>query len=660
MPDLPISEDALYNRVAPSVAFIQTPIIDGGVHRVIYNGKPIDTDLDPDYTITGSGVLIEGGYVITSHSVVRPYGAVRVVFPDGSDFEDVPVLNSDPLSGLAVLGPVDVPVPHLTLADGEDAPLGSDLFLIVYPAENAWFPRPVMGRGTLQALWETSPTGITYFEADITIADGYVPDGRHINGKPTYTDTISGGALVSREGELIGISVPIPHRENSSLVASASDIMPIVELLIRGENPFGLGDRLPPSSCGERQFRFEKRDDWDRRLRYSPRYYRRFLVQEHVGAVVDIELSGEGSYLAYDMLDPHGRRALRQKGFSNASLDSGSTTLLSTGPHFLTVRYTPAYHRHEERVQEKFGKVELRSNVRLIPLHDPDDGRDIAVGETIAGYRDAPYDLDWFRIRLEEGETVVISGESVSPSMTSEYMSIKVDFPHARENQKVLLQVVTGGNGVREEDDHSSVVYRAPHSGEYFLDVSTHAGYYLSVKKAPAGVEPVFIPPSPKVEGEVEGPHGPMTVYKSALGGFSIQVPAGWYYGGDQQHNPFAEYYGAFGPDNGELQINYDNRFVAEATPVLDGLEMAAFFFLMRAAPNSDEDDLVSREVTETAQGIPSERFVFSLSGRTVALATYYIADDDAAISIAYSFPAEEYDKFPELVAYSFSTFQVN
>ena len=90
----------------------------------------------------------------------------------------------------------------------------------------------------------------------------------------------------------------------------------------------------------------------------------------------------------------------------------------------------------------------------------------------------------------------------------------------------------------------SPVVYRAPHAGEFFIDVSAPGGYYLSVEEASAGSEPLFIPPSPRVEGEVEGPFGPMTVYKSRLGGFSIQVPAGWEYGMDEKYLPFAEYYG--------------------------------------------------------------------------------------------------------------------
>ena len=629
---LSASESDLYRRIAPSVAFIQTPIIDGGVHRTLQDGKVVETDLDPDYRITGSGVLVEGGYIITSHRLVWPYGAVRVVFPDGSEFEDVPVANSDPLSGLAILGPVDTLATPLALADGEHTVVGSDLFLIVYPAANDDFPQPVMGRGSLQALWEAEHARVSFFQADITLAAGYVPDGRAINGKPTKTDTVSGGALVNRQGELIGISVPIPHRENMSLAASASDVAPIVEWLISGETRPELGDRRLPSSGEQFEFTFATRDDWERHWRGDTSYYLRFLVQEPVGTLVKIEFTGHGFHRAASLIDLQGRSVLDQHMTMGVGEDAGSTTLRSAGPHFLTLRYTPEY----DGEREQFGDARLRSNVRLIPLHDPDDGREISVGETVVGNQEAPYDRDWFSMRLQEGETVVISGESLTSSFRFDRMTVDIDFPNSRENQKIHVEVDTDGGGVKEA---SSVVYRAPHTGEYFLDVSARGGYYLSVQEAPPDAGAAFIPASPTVEGEVEGPFGPMTIYKSHLGKFSIQVPAGWQFGVDEQHQPFAEYYGAYGPASEELHIAFDNELIAELATVLDPLEVAAFFFVQWAAPNLDDDELVSREVVETTEGIPSERFVLAYSDHMIALATFYLADDKSAVGVVYLVP---------------------
>ena len=51
----------------------------------------------------------------------------------------------------------------------------------------------------------------------------------------------------------------------------------------------------------------------------------------------------------------------------------------------------------------------LTSTIRLKTFHDPDDGRTIAVGETVVGNINFHFDIDWYSLRLEEGEAVRIS-----------------------------------------------------------------------------------------------------------------------------------------------------------------------------------------------------------------------------------------------------------
>ena len=75
----PLTAAEIFAQVSPSVAFIETSVG------------------------TGSGVLIDGGYVVTNAHVVWPFDEVRVVFPDGSEFPDAPVANWDLLGDLAIL-----------------------------------------------------------------------------------------------------------------------------------------------------------------------------------------------------------------------------------------------------------------------------------------------------------------------------------------------------------------------------------------------------------------------------------------------------------------------------------------------------------------------------------------------------------------------------
>ena len=662
--DNSLSQEELYKRIAPSVAFIETPIIDGGRRVSLLNGE-IDRVVDePDYSYTGSGVLIEGGYIVAAYLAVWPYSTVRVVFADGSEYSDVPVVNYDPLAGWALLGPVDTSAPPLTLGNGESTALGSELFLIVYAEENESFPKPVIGRGSLQALWEPERAGITYFQTDISVADG-VTNEVLVNS----TDTVSGGALVNGRGELIGISTPVQsfERLTSTMAASAADIAPVVTRLINRAPHPELDDRPLVPTDGEFEFVFNTRDDWDIQWEEPTYYYhRRFLVLEPIGTVVDIDLTGDASDLDFSLqpfLGLEDRYQRYQRTVNEIQHKAGSVELRSEGPHILTISYSPSYNREGT---DDFEEVRLRSNFPLRPLHDPDDGKTISVGDTIAGSADFPLDNDWFKIGLTEGEVVLISGESVASY--SYGMSMGVDFPGSRETQKVLRR--GEGGGIQSANDFS-IVYQAPHSGDFFIEVSANAGYYLTVERAPAGAEPVFIPPIAKIEGDVPSPFGPMTVYESELGGFSIQVPAGWYHSSDQgEHDPFAEIHRASGPDYAwELVIGFDNRMLAEVkesaghlgiAPDPDHLRStASFFFLYWLGPNLNSDEFESLGIGETAKGIPMERSVISPGDVKIAVATYYLADSVAFVGVAYTFPAEKYDELKGLVEYSFSTFLV-
>lgn len=624
-----------------------------------------------------------------------PFVAVRVVFPDGSEFLDVPVANVDPMAGFAVLGPIDAAAPPLELVDGEDMAIGAELFLIVYPQEDEPYPQSVIGQGSLQSVWEPEHAGITHFQTDITVSEGLLFT---ISEGLIHQDTVSGGALVNRQGEMVGISTPVPSFERTDLTmaASASDLAPIIERLIHGEtHPLLVHGDLPPSGQST-EYVFSTREDWDSHWEgwNSPStsfsaHRRTFLVMEPVGTVVDVELFGDAYHLQYTL----GPARIWSPGLDQEVIshsvhwpqhESGSVKLTSDVPHFLTIEFTPRF----DDGGPVLGDVTLRSNVRLIPLRDPDMGREIAVGDTIVGNVAAVDNVtgggsepsgsglvslveDWYKIRLTEGETVAISSESVASIRHD--MTMVVDFPGSRENQVVRRQ--WEGGGARLANDFK-IVYRAPHTGDYFIDVRAGAGYYLTVEEAPAGLEPVLVPPSPMVEGEISSPFGPMTVYRSVLGGFSIQVPAGWKYSEDQQrHDPFAEIQRAYGPNGEELIIGFDNEDIAgikeglaergasvaelEATPEWDWLDTAGFLFLFwlgpypHSTPDEPEEYL---GVSQTAQGIPMARWL-RYSGSVAAV--YYLAEAEAWVGVAYSFPADD-DEMRALADYSFCTFRVD
>ena len=105
-----------------------------------------------------------------------------------------------------------------------------------------------------------------------------------------------------------------------------------------------------------------------------------------------------------------------------AGVEYGAVELSTSGVDFLQV----------EMASGDSSGFDLSSSVRLMPLNDPDDGRIVAVGETVAGSLDHFSDWDWYSIRLKEGETVRISTDSLNVDAV-----IYVDFPKSRNNQVV-------------------------------------------------------------------------------------------------------------------------------------------------------------------------------------------------------------------------------
>ena len=97
-----MTSSEIYATLSPSVAYIETP-----------SGY-------------ASGFLIEGDYVVTNLHVVWPFEEVRVAIPDGTELV-APVAAWDPMSALAVLGPVDTAAPPVELRVTENLAIGSEL-----------------------------------------------------------------------------------------------------------------------------------------------------------------------------------------------------------------------------------------------------------------------------------------------------------------------------------------------------------------------------------------------------------------------------------------------------------------------------------------------------------------------------------------------------
>ena len=444
--------------LSPSVAYIETP------------------------TGTGSGFLVDGGYVVTNHHVVWPFEEARVVFPDGAEMV-APVSAWDPMSDMAVLGPVEVEAPPLELLDGENLAVGSELFLLGYPGESGPFPEPTIVSGVLSHYRRWDRTAMTYLQTDAVSAGGQ-----------------SGGVLVTRAGEVIGVSGFTITEAAYALVASAADLAPVIQQLIGGQDPWGIGNRRLVGDEAGSGFSASLRNHWDSAM---------YLVDPGSTGAVEFDIDCRVP-ASFHVTDQWGEVLLDMDNGLSGTVNSG-VELPPYGHHFLIV----------ETALQGRADFDIRSSADVHPFDDPDDGRRLDLRETVTGNIDYPGDRDWYSLDLEEGATVRVSADSWNVDM-----ALHIDFSGSYADQ-VAYDDDSGG-GLFETD--SEIVYRAPETATYTVavegfDSSAVGGYFLSVERALSNVDAFVVPPGPL---EVDTHLGKMVVLRGPLTGFSIHAPVGW------------------------------------------------------------------------------------------------------------------------------------
>ena len=446
-----VSSARIFEMVSPAIAFIQTG------------------------TGSGSGVLVEGGYVVTNAHVVWPFNAVSVVFPDGTAIRGVPVIGWDLLVDLAVLGPISASVEPLPMLDGENMAIGSEMYLIGYPAEVEAYPQTTITRGILSRLREWEPIGITYFQTDAAITGGQ-----------------SGGALVSDTGAVIGISGFRAFGE-FGLAASSADLLPRVRQLIAGGDPSGLGKREFNMDGGSPRHSLTSRNYGDA-----------YIINEPAGTAIEVKFTGAED-VGFQIFDKYGNE--------HADAETGSLSFVTRGygPLFLIPPYVSS-------------EVTLESSHSLVQFDDPDRGRRIQIGETLHGNIDFPTDIDYFFLDLQRNETVEIVVRSILADARLDMWAYQGDALEVRVRDE------NSGGGLFGLDP--SIVFQAPHTGEYVLAVTNvhprsqaPAGYVISVNQARTTAALTSLTAWVTIDTPVNVREGPGTNY----GVIGTASPGEWY-----------------------------------------------------------------------------------------------------------------------------------
>ena len=293
-----LTADEIFNAISPAVAFVDAPA--GG----------------------GVAILIEDNYLLAHARAVWPFTEVDVFFPDGSEHPAAPVAGWDLVTGLALIGPIETRVEPLPLVDGNDLPVGSDVYLVGFPAgyRKTGRPEPVITAGILSRLlrWET--IDYTFFRVDDAGAEKEVPIpkfsagilSRLLNWDATdYTsfqvfgsaimdpemDVMdqNAGVMVTQTGDVVGFSDFA--FSGFKLAGSIADALPRLNTILGHNLGVTIEQRGLPRGEGRYEIEGALRDVYDDH---------RYLLQAPVGAEVDIIVKSSGlREFSYDTIRAH-------------------------------------------------------------------------------------------------------------------------------------------------------------------------------------------------------------------------------------------------------------------------------------------------------------------------------------------------------------------
>jgi Do/DeqQ family serine protease len=188
---------SVVNVYAARVVESRNPLLDDPIFRQFFGG-PGGSGEQVQRSL-GSGVIVEGGLVVTNNHVIERMDQVKVSLADKREFEAEIVLK-DPRSDLAVLRLKDVKerFPAIELGDSDALQVGDFVLAI----GNPFGVGQTVTHGIVSALARTQ-IGITDYQFFIQ-TDAAINPGN------------SGGALVDQSGKLVGINTAIFSRSGGS------------------------------------------------------------------------------------------------------------------------------------------------------------------------------------------------------------------------------------------------------------------------------------------------------------------------------------------------------------------------------------------------------------------------------------------------------------
>ncbi len=584
----PRTASEVFSEVSPAVAYIETP------------------------SGSGSGVLVEGRYLLTNAHVVYPYEQVRVVFPDGSEHLDAPVFAWDLMADLALVGPIETQIEPLALVDGSDIEIGHDVYLIGYPGEIESFPQPTITKGILSRVRHWDTLDLSLFQSDTTLVPGQ-----------------SGGVLTTHQGDVVGISTFIWN--GFGISTSVRDALPRIKAMLI----LGLDNAL-----GERGLDFDKSATTHEGILRNNQDERTFVLESIPGTKIDLYVEGDGIPY-FSVVDEYGYSIVD----SHAKGESGSAATF-------TVPYNALYYVRVSQYLDDEYPFSLTGSHPTSAYDDPDDGIVLERGESLVAGFDTSLDRDYYEVYLDAGELVEISVDSmrIDSALTLHFVGSDV------------VEIVTNGySGDGVFGDNDKLIYRAPADGIYRLIVEDNGvsaatgGYFLSIDSAESDDEPTVVEMRTQL---VELPTGPMALYASDDYALEILFPF------DSTAELDGECWSqtaTFCINGFDVQLAISEQDLAFVDPEITDLDRYVDYLLTYYEFEAPGFELIGRETITTLQGLTGETFTF-LTDAGLAIASGVVFVDDAngvAFEATYTIDSEEeYEWMAPLLAESFASFR--
>ncbi len=177
----------------------QTPQIDDPFFRFFF-GDEGTTPRSRERKASGSGVIIRpDGYIVTNNHVVADASKVRVTLNNNMSY-DATVIGTDPATDVALIKIEAKNLPTLQFADSDKLRLGEWVLAIGSPYDL----RSTITAGIVSAKGRSMPNYTGEFKIESFIqTDAAVNPGN------------SGGALVNKKGELVGVNTAIISQTGS-------------------------------------------------------------------------------------------------------------------------------------------------------------------------------------------------------------------------------------------------------------------------------------------------------------------------------------------------------------------------------------------------------------------------------------------------------------